>query len=90
VANKKLLARVVDYYQHTFTEDTRGLTYLKNRGITTNLSFTDFGVGFVGGSLKNILPDDPEVISTLKDLGILNKKGNETFYNCVVFPLWYQ
>ena len=87
VADKKLLARVVGYYQHTFTEDQRGLGYLKNRGIANNQTFTDFGVGFVNGSLKNILPDDPEVIKTLKNLGILNQKGNETFYNCVVFPI---
>jgi DNA primase len=88
VAEKKLLARVVGYYQHSFTEDQRGLDYLKNRGITTNQTFTDFGVGFVNGSLKNILPDDPAVIKTLKTLGILNAKGNEIFYNCVVFPIY--
>jgi DNA primase catalytic core len=90
VADKKLLARVVSYYQHTFTEDQRGLEYLKNRGITDKQSLLDFGTGFVNGSLKNILPEDPEVIDTLKDLGILNQKGNETFYNCVVFPLFDQ
>ncbi len=88
VADKKLLTRVIAYYQHTFTEDTRGLDYLKNRGISDKQSLTDFGTGFVGGSLKNILPDDPEVIKALKNLGILNKKGNETFFNCVVFPLY--
>ena len=88
VADKKLLARVVDYYQHTFTEDQRGLDYLKNRGIANNQTFTDFGTGFVNGSLKNILPDDQEVTETLKNLGILNQKGNETFYNCVVFPIY--
>jgi DNA primase catalytic core len=87
VADKKLLARVVGYYQHTFTEDQRGQEYLKNRGISNNQTFIDFGTGFVNGSLKNILPDDPEVIKTLKNLGILNQKGNETFYNCVVFPI---
>ena len=90
VADKKLLARVVGYYQHTFTEDTRGLEYLKNRGISDKQSLIDFGTGFVNGSLKNILPDDPEVLNTLKNLCILNKKGNETFYNCVVFPLYDQ
>ena len=88
VADKKLLARVIGYYQHTFTEDQRGLDYLKNRGITNSQTFTDFSTGFVNGSLKNILPDDPEVIKTLKNLGILNQKGNETFYNCVVFPIF--
>lgn len=88
VADKKLLARVAGYYHHTFSEDPRGLDYLKSRGITNNQSFTDFAVGYVNGSLKNILPDDPEVIGTLKNLGILNQKGNEIFYNCVVFPLY--
>ncbi len=88
VADKKLLARVVGYYQHTFTEDQRGLDYLKDRGISDKQSLADFGVGFVNGSLKNILPEDPEVIKTLKNLGILNQKGNEIFYNCVVFPIY--
>ncbi len=90
VADKKLLTRVVSYYQHTFTEDPRGLEYLKNRGITDKQSLLDFGTGFVNGSLKNILPEDPEVITTLKNLGILNQNGNETFYNCVIFPLFDQ
>jgi len=90
VADKKLLTRVIGYYQHTFIEDPKGLNYLQSRGITNNQSFTDFGTGFVNGSLKNILPEDPEVIKTLKDIGILNAKGNEIFYNCVVFPLYDQ
>jgi DNA primase catalytic core len=88
IQEKKLLARVAGYYHHTFSEDLRGLDYLKGRGITNNQSFTDFAAGYVNGSLKNILPDDPEVIGTLKNLGILNQKGNEIFYNCVVFPLY--
>ena len=90
IQEAKLLARVVGYYQHTFSEDTRGLEYLKGRGISNNQSLQDFGIGFVNGSLKNILPDDPQVIKSLKDLGILNQKGNEIFYNCVVFPLYDQ
>jgi DNA primase len=37
VKDRKLLARVVSYYQHTLTQDSRGLNYLKNdRGITDN------------------------------------------------------
>lgn len=88
IADKKLLARVAGYYHHTFSEDPRGLDYLKGRGIVGNQSFTDFAVGYVNGSLKNILPEDPEVITTLQKLGILNQKGNEIFYNCVVFPLY--
>jgi len=89
VKEKKLLARVVSYYQHTLTADSRGLAYLKQeRGITDNQSLNDFGAGYVNGTLLEILPDDADVIDALKKIGILNTKGHEVFYNCVVFPLY--
>ncbi len=87
VKEKKLLSRVVEYYQHTFTEDTLALEYLKNRGITNNQSSIDFGAGYANGTLLQILPDDEEIIKSLKNIGILNQKGNEVFYDCIVFPL---
>ena len=85
----KMLARVVAYYQHTFTQDSRGVNYLKNeRGIADNQSLKDFGAGFVNGTLLEILPQDEEVKKALQKIGILNTKGHEVFYNCVVFPLY--
>lgn len=90
VKERKLLARVVSYYQHTMTgDDTRGIKYLKSeRGITDNQTLKDFGTGYVNGTLLDILPNDPEVIKALKKIGILNSRGHEIFYNCVVFPLY--
>jgi DNA primase len=89
VKDRKLLARVVGYYQHILNEDSRGLNYLKqDRGITDNQSIKDFGPGYVNGTLLEILPEDEEVIKALKKIGILNAKGHEVFYNCVVFPLY--
>jgi DNA primase len=89
VKEQKLLARVVGYYQHTLTQDHSGINYLKNeRGIADNQSIKDFGTGYVNGTLPDILPDDEEAITTLKKIGILNNKGHETFYNCIVFPLY--
>ncbi len=89
VKDRKLLARVVGYYQHTLNEDSRGVNYLKNeRGITDNQSLKDFAVGYANGTLLEILPEDPDVIKALKKIGILNTKGHEIFYNCVVFPLY--
>ena len=89
VKERKLLGRVVSYYQHTLTQDSRGINYLKNeRGITDNQSIKDFAVGYVNGTLLEILPQDDEVIKALKRIGILNSKGHEIFYNCVVFPLY--
>ena len=89
VKERKLLGRVVYYYQHTLTQDSRGINYLKqDRGITDNQSLKDFAVGYVNGTLLEILPEDDEVIKALKRIGILNAKGHEIFYNCVVFPLY--
>lgn len=88
VKEQKLLARVVAYYQHTLTQDKRGLNYLRNeRGIADLKSLTDFGTGYVNGTLLDILPQDEEITQALQRIGILNKKGHETFYNCVTFPL---
>ncbi len=88
VKDKKLLTRVVSYYQHTLTQDKAGIDYLKDeRGITNNQSLKDFGVGYANGTLLEILPEDDQVIEALKRIGILNEKGHEMFYNCVVFPL---
>jgi len=89
VKEKKLLARVMAYYQNTFAENSRGIEYLRDkRGISDNQSFKDFGVGYADGTLKDILPEDEEIIKSLKKIGILNKNGKEAFSNCVVFPLW--
>jgi DNA primase len=97
IKDRRLLGKVVSYYQHSFTEDSRGLNYLKNeRGITDSQSLKDFGAGYVNGTLLEILPlgdpavsggEDEDIIKALKRIGILNSKGHEIFYNCVVFPL---
>ncbi len=89
VKQRKLLARVVAHYQHAMGEDGRGINYLKqDRGITDTQTLKDFGAGFANGTLLEILPEDPDVTKALKAIGILNAKGHEVFYNCVVFPLY--
>jgi len=57
VKDKKLLARVVGFYQHSFEQDRRGLDYLTGeRNINDLQSIKDFGTGFVNGTLTEILP----------------------------------
>ncbi len=86
---RKLLTDVMDHYQYSLSCDLRGVNYLKKeRGITDSQSIVDFETGYANGTLLEILPHDPEVIDTLKKIGILNAKGHETFCNCVVFPLF--
>ena len=96
IKERKLLSKVASYYQHTLSQDNRGINYLKQeRGITDNQSIKEFCAGYANGTLLEILPvadpasgEDEEVIKSLKKIGILNSKGNEIFYNCVTFPLY--
>ncbi|MEW6087085.1 MAG: toprim domain-containing protein [bacterium] len=82
-----LLKRVTDFYHETFKEDRRALEYLAKRKITDQNIYMDFKLGFANGSLKKTLPPDGPMIEVLKASGILNAKGNEAFYNCVIFPI---
>jgi DNA primase len=85
---QRLLNRVMEYYQAELLKDPRGLDYLqKERGITDKQSILDFKAGFASGNLLDVIPDDGDIVSDLKSLGILNEKGHELFYESVVFPL---
>jgi len=82
------LNRVVSFYHQSFLEDGRAREYLERRGIKDKSIFTDFKVGFANGTLLNTIPEEGDVREALKEIGILNGKGHELFYGCVVFPLW--
>jgi 5S rRNA maturation endonuclease (ribonuclease M5)/DNA-binding MarR family transcriptional regulator len=78
----------MEYYQAELLKDPRGLDYLqKQRGIKDKQAILDFKTGFASGNLLDVIPDDGDLVSDLKALGILNHKGHELLYNSVVFPL---
>lgn len=83
-----LLNRVVSFYHKTFCEDARALEYLRSRGITDNGIFSDFTIGYSNGTLLNTIPDEGDIREALKELGILNERGDEMFYSCVIFPIF--
>ena len=83
----ELLKSVTDFYHKTFFEDKRGFEYLRARGIKSEETIRSFKVGFVSGQLKRTLSHSSPMITSLKNLGILNDEGNEFFYNSVVVPL---
>lgn len=88
VNNTHILNRVVSFYYKSFCEDKRAMEYLQLRGITDNSIFTDFQIGYSNGTLLNTTADEGEVYEALKEIGILNDKGNEMFYGCTVFPVF--
>lgn len=59
-----------------------------SRGITDNSIFADFQIGYSNGTLLNTIPDEGDILDSLKEIGILNDKGNEMFYGCAVFPVF--
>jgi DNA primase catalytic core len=83
-----LLNRVVAFYHKTFCEDPRAREYLRTRGIADNAIFADFTIGYSNGTLLNTIPDEGDIREALKDIGILNERGNEMFYGCAVFPIF--
>jgi DNA primase catalytic core len=84
----RLLNRVVSFYHKTFCEDQRAAEYLRSRAITDNSIFPDFRIGFSNGTLLNTIPEDGDVQDAIKEIGILNGKGHEMFYGCVIFPIF--
>jgi DNA primase catalytic core len=84
----RLLNRIVSFYHQSFCEDRRALDYLKSRGIADNAVFSDFTIGFSNGTLLNTIPEEGDIIADLKEIGILNERGNEMFYGCAVFPMF--
>ena len=85
--DSKLIEAVVEHYHKTLCgEDRRGLEYLKGRGLADPETVKTFRVGFVNGSMKSVLPTS--AVEPLKQVGILNDKGNEFFYGCIVVPVF--
>jgi DNA primase len=84
----KLFNRVIEFYYTAFAEDTRAKDYLNKRGITENTIFKNYKIGFANGTLLKVLPDDKKIIKQLKEIGILNARGKELFYQCVTFPIF--
>lgn len=79
VKKQKLLAHAVSFYQHIFADDHIGIDYLKARGINDNQSFLDFDTGFSNGILLYILPEDDQILASLKRIGIRNAKAKDAF-----------
>jgi DNA primase len=83
-----VLARLQELYAQDLAVVPKALAYLKRRGLGDGETIRSFGLGYVSGSGLPQTSDAQQ--SQLKDLGILNAKGNETLYGCIVCPLYDQ
>ena len=88
LSNNRLLKEVCKVYHDNFKKNKAAQSYLESRGFKNKDLWLAYDIGFSdGGSLKSMLPESGNLISQLKEMGILNDKGNESFYKCVTFPI---
>ncbi len=85
-----MLRRAAEVYHQAMCEVKRGVNYLAGRGFKDEELLKRHKIGFVDGRLKRMLPEEEahQAAQALKEAGLLNEKGNERFYNCVVFPVY--
>ena len=88
-ALSSLLPAIFDHAHKTLLKPgCEGLAYLKTRGLDDAETIRTFKLGFIDGSLRDLLPQNPEATAALQSVGFLNDKGNPSFYGCVVVPVW--
>jgi len=84
-----LLTAIFEHAHKTLIKPgCEGLAYLKIRGLDDAETIRTFKLGFIDGSLRDLLPQNREATDALKSIGFLNDKGNPSFYGCVVVPVW--
>jgi DNA primase len=78
------LAKAAAYYRKALAQNGPALAYLASRGVSVE-AMRVFQAGYVDGSLAGKL--NPNGKEALRRVGLLNEKGHETLFGCVVFPL---
>jgi len=79
------LDRVMEFYQKSLSSSKEPVSYLEQRGITPEV-LSRFSVGYSNGKLKDLVSSDQK--KELKQIGIFNEKGYESFKDSVVFPFY--
>jgi DNA primase catalytic core len=67
---QKALSLVVDFWHNNFNSKKEGAAYLLKRNIVYGELVDEFKIGFSDGSLSHVV-NDPEILETLVELGIL-------------------
>ena len=82
----EILSRLQEFYARDLAKSEKPLGYLKERGLTDFDTIRSFGLGYVTG--KGLPQLSEAQTSRAQRLGVLNAKGNETLYGCLVCPLY--
>ncbi len=83
----ELMERAADIYHQNLAQYEPAQAYLAKRGLVDKEMFRDFRLGYADGEKLARLAGSEKQKTALQELGLLNAKGNETLYGCLVAPL---
>ena len=86
--SQEILDRIVAYWQKSLSRSQKAQAYLKGRGLWRPAILRALNVGYSTGRLTEALPQGGKLTRQLKQMGILNKNGNEFFYKRLVVPVF--
>lgn len=88
-----LLDKAATFYRKTLQREHEAFAYLKRLGLHDEDLLERFQIGYCNGSLLKILPDQEDVRSSLRKLGVLHaakeneEEDQERLLDCITFPL---
>ncbi|MGH7859186.1 MAG: toprim domain-containing protein, partial [Candidatus Binatia bacterium] len=85
VRRSRLLGRVSELWGKNLSRSSKARAYLARRAIHDGALVSRFGIGYCDGSLPQKVPEAMK--AELAEIGILNARGNESFYQCITVPL---
>lgn len=91
--DQTLLNQVVEYYQERLIHTPAAIEYLKKRGIYSEESIKQFGIGFADRTLGLRIPfsnrnEGKALRERLQKIGIVRESGHEHFNGSIVFPIF--
>ena len=83
-----IVNQIIQIYHNTLKEHQKAKDYLETRGLLDKDLIDTFKIGYSSGALLELIPNDESLKSSLKELGILNEKNNESFYKSITVPIF--
>ena len=88
VDSAAVLEQSVAFYRQQLEHYPEAVRYLSQRGLRDPALFDELGIGYApGGSLRRYLTALGHSVDLLRQLGLLNVNGSDSFYQRIIFPL---
>jgi DNA primase len=88
VADADLLEKAAAFYQLQLHRHPEAVQYLQQRGLCDASLIAALGIGYApGGNLRAHLTAKGYGFDVLRDIGLINAQGRDTFCRRVIFPL---